>query len=138
MHFRTVRTSQDVLETAWPYVVRGGALRETAPAEVAAALGIEQEVDALRRKLDACGSEASSEQTASTPTSTPMAAPLAPFAAPFAPAFPACMAPLPDVSQVSPDLIAAYMHLLAASTPMPPTQKAAPETWWSGKLEWSQ
>jgi hypothetical protein len=142
MHFRTVRTDQDVLETAWPYVVRDGALRETAPAEVAALLGIEQEVNELRRKLDACGSEASSEQTASTPTSTPVAAPLAPFATPFAPAFPACLPPMPmpvpDISQVSPELIAAYMHLLAASKPMPPTQKAAPETWWSGKLEWSQ
>jgi len=133
LHFRTVRSGQDLPETSWPFVRRDGQLVETHPAEVAAALHIESEVACLRAKLDAA-TDASSEPTEATPTSTAPAAPVP--AALLGQAIP-MPAFTPDMFQVSPDLIAAYAQLLATMSTVPPAGQAAPDDWFTGKLDWS-
>lgn len=129
LHFRTVRSGDGLPETSWPFVRRDGQLLETHPAEVAAALHIESEVACLRAKLDAA-TDTSSEPTEATPKSS------APAPVPAAPAPPAIPMPVftPAMFQVSPDLIAAYAQLLAT---MPPVGQAAPDDWFTGKLDWS-
>jgi len=53
MHFRQVRANHQLLETSWPWVRQRGALVETEPKDVARILGIEQEVERLRKRAAA-------------------------------------------------------------------------------------
>jgi len=140
MHFRSVRYSQPLLETAWPMVRIRGELVETAPAEVAKQLNLEQELDQLRSAdASTCSSKGSNSPKAQQVQRVSEAS-CEPSCATIDPAW-SGLPNYPDLSYlgiyahdafpaVSPEQVAAFATLLQP-------EHSLDTNWWTGRLDWT-